>query len=124
MLKDQLEKEIRKRQQYISRSGHHVNLVNDDVLEIRQSLVNGSAVGSAEKKAALARSLEIDPILLEHESRKLEEEARTGTAVLSLARRRSPNRAGSPTRPYVGSAYIRSVSQPRVQVPMRSSMRQ
>jgi len=114
MLKDQLEKEIRKRQLFLSRSGH---LLSEDVLEVRKALADSGAL----EKLAAARKLDIDPMMIERENKKLDEYAediKTG-----VARMRSPVRAGSPLRSTYtsGSSFQRASSQSRV--PLRSSIR-
>jgi len=112
MLKDQLEKEIRKRQLFLSRSGH---LLSEDLLEVRQALADSGALN----KLTSLHKHDLDPLLIERESKKLDElaaEIRTGVAHLG-----TPVRSSSPGRVTYGSSFARSSSQPRV--PLRSSMR-
>ena len=110
-LKDQLEQEIRKRQQYIS----HSVRANDEIQDLRQALD-----GSLQK---VAHNAELDPILLEHESKKLDDLVESHSPRL---RRRSPNRNPPPAllgylpTPAFGH---RSSSLHRSPVPLRSQIR-
>lgn len=83
-LKDQLSQELRRRQQYFTKSAR----AGDEIRDIRSILDNSlSTVG---------RDPSLDPLLLEHESRKLDESLDLGG--YSSHRRRSPIRTTSPGR--------------------------
>ncbi len=88
-LKDQLSQEVRKRNQYLSRSAR----TSTDVNEIR-ALLDSSL-------ANVARDPSLDAALLEAETRRLDDalDLKSAPTRLSPAPRvRSPTRTGSPTR--------------------------
>ena len=83
-LKDQLSQELRRRQQYFTKSAR----AGEDIRDIRSILDTSlSSVG---------RDPNLDPLLLEHEARKLDESLDLGG--YSGHRRRSPVRTTSPGR--------------------------
>lgn len=87
-LKDQLSQELRRRQQYISKSTR----AGEEIRDIRSKLDSSlSTVG---------RDINLDPLLLEHETRKLDESlSRSSYSPSRLGgRRRSPVRGSSPPR--------------------------
>nr|KAG5692081.1 hypothetical protein BaRGS_021513 [Batillaria attramentaria] len=84
-LKDQLSQELRRRQQYISKSAR----AGDDIRDLRSVLDNSLAT--------VGRDASLDPILLEHETRKLDESLDI-SGYSSVGRRRSPVRGSSPGR--------------------------
>jgi len=102
--------EIRKRQQYISHSAR----ASEEIQDIRQTLDDSL------KKVTYKHDL--DPLLLEHESRKLDDMVERMSPVLRH-KCRSPTRAGSPPRVGFSSSMGRSGSLQRIPVPLRSSMR-
>ena len=110
-LKDQLEQEIRKRQMYIA----HSSRAGNELAEVCDAL--------DASLSKVARNPELDPILLEHESRKLDELVEMHSPKMS--RRRSPTRALSPTRlAYTtGIPFSRSASLQRNPVPLCSAIR-
>jgi hypothetical protein len=110
-LKDQLEQEIRKRQMYLAHSAR----AGDELAEMREAL--------DASLTKVARNPELDPILLEHETKKLDDLVELHSPKLS--RRRSPTRALSPTRLGLstGLPFGRSSSLQRNPVPLRSTIR-
>lgn len=84
LLKDQIAQELRKRQLYITKSAR----AGDEIRDIR-SVLNTSLT-------SVIRDPNLDPILLEQESHKLEESLGYGIPV--TPRRRSPARTASPGR--------------------------
>ena len=117
-LKDQLSQEMRKRQQYISRSVR----AGEDIADIRSML--------DQSLTKVATDPELDPLLLEQESRRLEESLgyRRPEKVAPRRRGASPGgRTGSPLRsrgmaPGSRSSLRRSTTSPSPQ-PLRSSLR-
>ena len=86
-LKDQLSQEMRKRQQYISRSVK----TGDEIADIRSML--DQSLGK------VAYDAELDPILLEQETKKLDDDLSGYRGRTHVApRRRSPHRGPSPAR--------------------------
>ena len=91
-LKDQLSQEMKKRQEFISRSAR----AGDDINDLRNML--GSSLGN------VARDPSLDPLLLDHETKKLGElvdyhNGQMPTKLNASRRRtRSPARTASPTR--------------------------
>lgn len=86
-MKDQLNQEMRRRQQYISKSTRTGEEIRDIRSVLDNSLQNVGRDGS------------LDPILLEHETRKLDESLdRSGYSPSPIGRRRSPVRSNSPPR--------------------------
>ena len=90
-MKDQLTQEMRKRQQYISKSVR----TGDEIRDLRNILDSSLNV--------VSRDPALDPLLLEHESRKLDESLGYGVSFKESPtrlspRRRSPVRSSSPIR--------------------------
>jgi hypothetical protein len=123
MLKDQLTRELRQRDQYLSRSNRTDNDIND-----LHTILDGSL-------SKLARNPDIDPILLEHETRKLDaavEMKRSSSPHARLSpspvRHQSPTRA-APTARVTGPpvSVTRSAAHPHRPtpnpVPLRSTLR-
>jgi rootletin len=82
-LKDQLSQELRRRQQYFTKSAR----AGEEIRDIRSILDTSlSTVG---------RDMSLDPMLLEHETRKLDESLDLGGY---RPRHRSPGRTHSPGR--------------------------
>lgn len=109
-LKDQLAQEIKKRQQYIARSVR----TGDEIRDIRTILDNSLC--------NVTRDSGLDPILLEHESRKLDESLEIHSSFpVRLPRHRSPVRGSSPIRLSGMQAFRRSGRSP---VTLRQKMKQ
>lgn len=85
-LKDQLSQELRKRQSYISRSAR----TGDEIKDIRNILDNSLS--------NIARDPSLDPILLDQETRKLDDSLRFSSPTRLSPRHRSPVRKSSPAR--------------------------
>jgi len=86
-LKDQLSQEMRKRQQYISRSAR----AGDEISHIR-NILDGSLTN-------VSRDPNLDAMLLEHEAKKLDDSLDLHTIPTRLSpRHRSPARPHSPNR--------------------------
>jgi rootletin len=115
-LKDQLSQEMRKRQQYISRSVR----AGDDINDIRSML--------DQSLTKVAMDPELDPLLLEQESRRLDESLGYRVPSKSRPRTRGLSPGGRNASPLRGSrsmaspAMRRSTTSPSP-VPLRSSLR-
>ena len=87
-MKDQLNQEIRKRQQFISRSTR----AGDEISDIRNKL-DASITH-------VSRNSNLDPLLLDYETKKLEDTVEVHSSLIptKLTRHRSPTRGASPNR--------------------------
>jgi hypothetical protein len=106
-LKDQLGKEMRKRQQFISRG--------DDIDNLRNILDSSLS--------RVAHDVDLDPLLLEHETKKLDEAVDYHTLKSRSRARHSPNRSTSPSRPGRLSTPVGRNTRRPSPVPLRSSYR-
>lgn len=110
-LKDQLAVEIRKRQQYIT----HSVRTNEEIHDIRHQTLDDFP-----KKAI--HNPKLESLLVEHESKKLEEMLDRCSPALLQHRGRSTTRAFSPSRMGRISTMARSGSLHHTPVPLRSSV--
>nr|XP_054768289.1 uncharacterized protein LOC129275835 [Lytechinus pictus] len=105
-LKDQMQREVKKRQQYISMSSK----TNDEIQDLRNML--------SESLHSVSRDPTLDPVLLEHETRKLDESMGYSSAMRLSARGASPPTSLSPR---LAKDRTRSISPVRLGKPTSTS---
>ena len=113
-LKDQLTHELRQRHSFISRTSRAEDEVNDLRNVLDKSLTK------------VTRNPDLDPILLEHESRKLDnaiEYRKRSTSPAKVIRHPSPVRNLSPTRAPTRIAPPAKSNVRHSSPPLRSSLR-